>query len=158
MDFATEYAIRRLIHLSAELQDAGQVEELAQLFAQGEIVFGGPGHIYAGVAGVRALLSQNVFYDANGAPADPAQTYATTRALHFITNVYVFRDPGGNLAATSRFLIVRQHQDQPRIVFGGRYLDSFAAAEQHFHFRRRVVEVHLVGDTVGYMRTNLWSG
>jgi hypothetical protein len=158
MDFATEYAIRRLIHLSTELQDLGQVEELAQLFAQGEIVFGGPGNVYAGVAGVRTLLSQNVFYDANGVPADPAQTYATTRALHFLTNVNVFLDPGGHLAATSRFLIVQQHQDHPRIVFGGRYLDSFASTEHGFHFRRRVVEMHLVGETAGYVHTNLWGG
>ena len=95
MDFATEYALRRLIHRSAELQDLGQVEELAQLFARGEIVFGGLGQVFEGVEGVRALLSQNLFYDANGAPADPAQIYATPRALHYVTNVDIFLDLSG---------------------------------------------------------------
>jgi SnoaL-like domain len=157
LDFATEYAVRRLIHRSAELQDLGQVEELAQLFAHGEIVFGGLGHVYVGVEGVRSLLSQNVFYDANGLPGDPAQIYATTRALHYITNVDVFMDLTGSAAATSRFLIVHQRDGSPRIVFGGRYLDSFATAGDGYHFRRRIVEVHIVGDTEGYLKTNLWG-
>lgn len=157
MDFATEYAVRRLIHRSAELQDLGQVEELAQLFARGEIVFGGLGQVYAGVEGVRNLLSQNVFYDANGTPGDPTQIYATTRALHYITNVDVFIDLTGCAAATSRFLIVHQRDGSPRIVFGGRYLDSFAAEGDGHHFRRRIVEVHIVGDTEGYLKTNLWG-
>jgi hypothetical protein len=156
MDFATEYAIRRLIYRSAELQDSGQVEALAQLFVRGEIVFGGPGQVFQGVDGVRSLLDQNVFYDANGLPADPARVFATTRALHYITNVDIFFDPGGGLAATSRFLIVGQHGGCPRIVFGGRYLDSFASEEQSYHFRRRIVEMHLIGDTEGYIKTNFW--
>lgn len=157
MDFATEYALRRLIHHSAELQDLGQVEELAQLFAHGEIVFGGLGQVFRGVEGMRQLLSQHVFYDANGSPADPAQIYATPRALHFITNVDVFFDPAGGAAATSRFLIIRQHDESPRIVFGGRYVDAFAMGEHGYHFRRRIVEVHIVGDTEGYVKANLWG-
>jgi hypothetical protein len=157
LDFATEYAVRRLIHRSAELQDLGQVEELAQLFAHGEIVFGGLGHVYEGVEGVRNLLSQHLFYDANGLPADPVQVYATTRALHYITNVDIFLDLTGSAAATSRFLIVHQRNRSPRIVFGGRYLDSFAAGDGGYHFRRRIVEVHITGDTEGYLKENLWG-
>lgn len=157
MDFATEYALRRLIHRSAELQDLGQVEELAQLFARGEIVFGGLGQVFEGVEGVRALLSQNLFYDANGAPADPAQIYATPRALHYVTNVDIFLDLSGAAAATSRFLIVRQNDGSPRIVFGGRYVDAFAFGDGGYHFRRRIVEMHLVGDTEGYVKANLWG-
>ena len=157
LDFATEYALRRLIHRSAELQDLGQVEELAQLFAHGEIVFGGLGQVFKGVEGMRQLLSQHVFYDANGATADPAEIYATPRALHYISNVDIFLDPTGSAAATSRFLIVRQHEKSPRIVFGGRYVDAFAIGEGGYHFRRRIVEVHIVGDTEGYVKANLWG-
>jgi hypothetical protein len=157
LDFATEYALRRLIHRSAELQDLGQVEELAQLFAQGEIVFGGLGQVYAGVEGVRNLLNQHRFYDANGLPADPAQVYATTRALHYVTNVDIFLDSAGSAAATSRFLIVQQRDGSPRIVFGGRYLDSFSQGDNGYHFRRRIVEVHIIGHTEGYVKANLWG-
>jgi len=157
MDYATEYAIRRLIYRSAELQDRGQVEELAQLFSHGEIIVGGLGHVYAGVAGVRDLLRRNIFYDGNGSPADPAVVHATTRALHYLSNVDIFDDPSGALAATSRFLIVQQHENSPRIVIGGRYLDAFAEAKSGLHFRRRIVEVHLVGDTAGYLTTNPWA-
>ena len=157
MDFATEYALRRLIHRSAELQDLGQVEELAQLFADGEIVFGGLGQVYSGVAGVRELLSQHVFYDANGVRANPAQVYATNRALHYLSNVDVFLDTAGEAAATSRFLIIQQRESRPRIVFGGRYLDSFSRGDGGYRFRRRIVEVHLVGDTKGYVSGHFWG-
>jgi hypothetical protein len=157
VDFAVEYAIRRLIHRSAELQDRGQVEELAQLFARGDIVFGGLGQVYEGVEGVRNLLRSHVFYDSNGLPADPARVYATTHALHYVTNVNVFLDSAGSVAATSCFLIVRQRDAGPRIVSGGRYLDSFGAAEAGYHFRRRIVEVHMTGDTDGYLLSNPWT-
>ena len=57
----------------------------------------------------------------------------------------------------SRFLIVRQSEKSPRIVFGGRYVDAFATGEHGYHFRRRIVEVHIVGDTRGYVKANLWG-
>jgi len=157
IDFATEYAARRLIHRSTELQDSGQVEELAQLFAHGEIIVGGLGHAYVGVEGVRDLLRRNLFFDANGAPADPTLVYATTRALHFISNVDVYLDSSGELAATSRFLIIQARDRVPRIVIGGRYRDSFGRGEEGLHFRRRIVEAHIVGDTEGYLTTNPWT-
>jgi hypothetical protein len=157
MDYATEYAIRHLIHRSADLQDRGQVEEVAQLFQHGEIVFAGVGQVFVGVDGVRDMLRRNVFYDANGLPADPSLVYATTRALHYVTSVDVSLDAGGAPCATSRFLIIQQHERSPRIVIGGRYLDSFAQVGDGFEFRRRIVEVHIVGDSVGYLTANPWS-
>jgi hypothetical protein len=157
MDYATEYAIRRLIHRSAQLQDRGQVEELAQLFTHGEIVFAGVGQVFAGVDGVRDMLRRNIFYDANGLPADPTLVYATTRALHYLASVDIYLDAAGAACATSHFLIIQQHQHNPRIVMGGRYLDSFACDDGAYYFRRRIVEVHLVGDSLGYMTSNPWA-
>jgi hypothetical protein len=156
-DFATEYALRRMIHRSTQLQDRGQVEELAALFARGEIVLGGVGQVFRGVEGVRTLLRRNLFYDANGQPADPARVYATGRALHYLSNVDVFLDEGGAPAAESLFLILQQHGGSPHIVVGGRYVDSFGRDEGSFYFRRRMVEVHLVGDTADYLTTHPWT-
>ena len=107
--------------------------------------------------GVRDLLRRNLFFDANGAPADPTLVYATTRALHFISNVDVYLDSSGELAATSRFLIIQARDRVPRIVIGGRYRDSFGQGEEGLHFRRRIVEAHIVGDTEGYLTTNPWT-
>jgi hypothetical protein len=157
IDFATEYAARRLIHRSVDLQDNGQVEELAQLFSHGEIIVGGLGHVYVGVAGVRDLLRRHLFFDANGLPADPAMVYATTRALHYLSNVDIYLDSNGGVAATSSFLIVQIRDRVPRIVIGGRYSDSFGQGEEGLHFRRRIVEAHIVGDTEGYLTTNPWT-
>ncbi len=120
-------------------------------------MFGGVGQVFVGADGVREMLRRNVFYDANGLPADPSLVYATTRALHYVASIDVYLDASGQPSATSRFLIIQQHEHQPRIVIGGRYLDSFASGEDGFHFRRRIVEVHIVGDSLGYMTANPWS-
>jgi SnoaL-like domain len=159
LDPAIEYALRRLIHRSTRLQDGGQVEELAALFAQGEIVLGGAGEVFSGTEGVRALLRRHVFYDANGAPADPERLYATGRALHYVSNIDIFGDASGGFGAESHFLIVQQHgSGPPRIIVGGRYLDSFGCADGDYHFRRRIVEVHFVGETSDYIKSHPWTG
>jgi hypothetical protein len=156
---ATEYALRRLIHRSTRLQDDGQVEELAALFARGEIVLAGAGEVFSGTEGVRALLRRNLFYDANGVPADPERLYATGRALHYVSNIDVFADAAGGYGAESNFLIVQQHgSGPPRIIVGGRYVDSFGSTEGVCYFRRRIVQVHFVGETGDYIKSHPWSG
>jgi hypothetical protein len=156
MDYATEYAIRRLIHGTAELQDQGRVEELARLFRHGEIVLAGVGQVFRGEQGALEVLRRTIFYDANGEPADPENVYATPRALQFISNVDVYEDAGGEPCAVSRFLIVQQRERGPYPVIGGRYLDSFTVIDAAYWFRRRVAEVHLLGDSVGYLTANPW--
>jgi hypothetical protein len=156
LDYATEYHLRRLIHQSTKLQDRGQVEELAQLFAHGEIVFGGAGQVFRGIQGVRALLERNRFYDANGNPADPSRVYATTRALHYLSNIDIYESDAGAVVAESLFLIVQQLKERPRIVVGGRYLDTFGESGSRFHFKRRIDEVHFLGDTDGYLISHPW--
>ena len=46
----------------------------------------------------------------------------------------------------------------PYPVIGGRYLDSFTVVGAEYWFRRRVAEVHLLGDSVGYLTANPWTG
>jgi hypothetical protein len=157
LDYATEHHLRRLIHQSVKLQDRGQVDELAQLFAEGEIVFGGAGQVFRGTHGVGSLLKRNRFYDANGKDADPSQVYATSRALHYLTNVDVYEGEAGALSAESSFLIVQQLKELPRIVVGGRYLDTFGEAGGSYHFKRRIVEVHFLGETDGYLISHPWA-
>ena len=157
MDHATEYAIRRLIHSVADLQDEGRIEELARLFRYGEIVLAGVGQRFHGEQGALEVLRSTVFYDANGNPADPAIVYATPRSLQYVSNVDVYAGADGEPCATSRFMVVQQREDGPHAVIGGRYLDSFVRADAGYAFRRRVVEVHLLGDSVGYLTKNPWT-
>jgi hypothetical protein len=158
MDYATEYAIRRLIHCTAELQDQGRVEELARLFRHGEIVLAGVRQVFRGEQGALEVLKRTIFYDANGQPANPKDVYATPRAMQFISNVDVYDCSEGEPCATSRFLIVQQRDGGPYPVIGGRYLDSFTVVGAEYWFRRRVAEVHLLGDSVGYLTANPWTG
>ena len=157
MDYATEHSIRRLIHGSADLQDQGRVEEVARLFRHGEIVLAGVGQVFRGEQGALDVLRRTIFYDANGEPADPGVVYATPRALHYITNVDVYDGTNGEPCATSRFMIVRQRASGPEPVIGGRFLDTFIRIDAEYWFRRRVAEVHLIGDSVGYLTANPWT-
>jgi hypothetical protein len=158
LDYATEHALRSLIHRSTRLQDTGNVEELAQLFSRGEIVFAGVGEVFAGTDGVRALMRRHLFYDANGNPADPELLYATGRALHYVSNIEVFTGEDGMLGAESHFLIVQQHgHNPPQIIIGGRYRDAFARDGGGFHFQRRIVEVHFIGETGAYLNAHPWG-
>jgi hypothetical protein len=158
MDYATEYAIRRLINGSVDLQDQGRIQEAARFFRHGEIVLAGVGQVFRGEQGALDVLHRTIFYDANGEPADPGLVYATPRALHYITNVEVYDGPDGEPCATSRFMIVQQRTAGPQPVIGGRFLDTFIRVDSTYWFRRRVVEVHLLGDSVGYMTANPWTG
>ena len=157
MDYATEYAIRRLIHRTAELQDQGRIDELARLFRHGEIVLAGVGEVFRGEQGARDVLRRTIFYDANGQRADPGVVYATPRAIQFISNVDVYDGSDGEACATSRFMIVQQRSEGPHPVIGGRYLDSFTLVDTSYCFRRRVAEVHLLGNSVGYLTANPWT-
>lgn len=158
LDYSTEQALRSLIHRSTRLQDGGHVEELSQLFSRGEIVFAGVGEVFSGVDGVRTLMGRHRFYDANGNPANPELHYATGRALHYVCNIDIFTGEDGTPGAESHFLIVQQHgSSPPQIVVGGRYRDSFGQAERDFYFRRRIVEVHFVGETDAYLNAHPWG-
>jgi SnoaL-like domain len=158
LDYATEHALRSLIHRSTRLQDTGNVEQLALLFRRGEIVFAGVGEVFSGTDGVRALMRRHLFYDANGNPANPELLYATGRALHYVSNIDIFRGEDGVLGAESQFLIVQQHGNSPpQIIIGGRYRDSFGQADEGFYFHRRIVEVHFIGETGAYLNAHPWG-
>ena len=134
------------------------MEELAQLFSRGEIVFAGVGEVFAGTDGVRALMRRHLFYDANGNPADPELLYATGRALHYVSNIEILVGEDGMLSAESHFLIVQQHgHNPPQIIIGGRYRDAFARDGGGFHFHRRIVEVHFIGETGAYLNAHPWG-
>jgi len=158
LDYPTEHALRSLIHRSTRLQDAGDVDGLAQLFSRGEIVFAGVGEVFAGSEGVRTLMRRHLFYDANGNLANPELLYATGRALHYVSNIDIFRGEDAVLGAESHFLIVQQHgTSPPQIIIGGRYRDSFGQAADGFYFHRRIVEVHFIGETGAYLSAHPWG-
>jgi hypothetical protein len=154
MNYETESAIARLINHYTDLLDEGRIEELCELFRYGEIVLAGVGQVFAGPAGVREMIGQTIYYDANGMPADPSRMYATTRAIHYVTNISAYFDADGRPAATSKLLVVQQRKRDLCTVLGGRYVDAFVEVEGELWFKRRILEVRLIGDTPGYFKAN----
>lgn len=157
MDYVTEHEIRHLVYQAAELQDRGRVKELAALFRHGEVILAGVGQVFSGSESVREFLRSFVYYDANGARADPLRVYATSRTTQYIANFEAHFDEAGSPSATSRFIVLQQRGHEARVVLGGRYVDSFMRVEDRLWFRRRIMEVELLGDSVGYLSSNPWA-
>jgi hypothetical protein len=152
MNYETESAMRRLIHHYAELLDEGRIEELCELFRYGEIVMAG--QVFAGPDGVREMIGQTIYYDANGNPADPSRMYATTRAIHYVSNINAYFDADEQPAATSKLLVIQQRKRELCTVLGGRYMDAFVEVDGALWFKRRILELHLIGDSLGYFKAN----
>ena len=130
-------AIENLVYLYAERIDAGDLDGVADLFADATIDTPGANGV-TGRDAVLALYAQIVRLYEGGTPL--------TR--HVTTNVRVDVDAGGDSATARSSYVVLQATDtlplQPIVV--GRYDDEFAQVDGSWRFRRRTMHVDLVGD------------
>ena len=129
-------AIERLIFSYAERLDAGDLEGVADLFADGG--FGGPGDtaLARGRQGVLAVPPPTVRIHPDGTP----------RTAHVTTNV-VIETNGRSARARSRFTVLQAVDGlalQP--IVAGRYEDRFSEEEGRWRFAERRVVTELVGD------------
>jgi len=129
-------AIERLIFSYAERLDAGDLEGVADLFADGG--FGGPGNtpLAQGRQAVFAVLSSTVRIHPGGTP----------RTAHVTTNLVV-EVRNRSATARSRFTVLQAVDGlalQP--IIAGRYQDRFAGVEGRWRFAERRVLTDLVGD------------
>ncbi len=131
-----ERAIERLIFSYAERLDAGDLEGLADLFADAS--YGGPdaGSFVKGRDAVLAIMRSIVRIHPDGTP----------RTAHVTTNVSV-ETGGGSATARSRFTVFQAVEGlalQP--IAAGRYHDRFVEDETGWRFAERRIFTDLVGD------------
>ena len=134
--------IRALIHRYAERLDQGDLDGVAQLFADATWRSQGRDEVARGIEAVRRRYDGVILYD------------GTPRTKHVITNVSIVAD--GSDVATSRcyFTVLQSTPSLPlQPILAGSYHDEFARVQGAWRFADRLIIVDLVGDLSHHMRT-----
>ena len=137
-----EDAIRNLLFRYCELMDAGDIEAVADMFADATIVQG-DGKVATGHDEVLAMF-------AGGNRAE--RTSGGRRSKHLNTNALVEADEasGSAIARSYWVLLVSTSADEPvRVLMAGSYHDQFARVNGSWHFTERRYLVDLVGSEAG---------
>lgn len=130
--------IENLIYRYAELLDLGDIDGMAKLFADAELV-GPNGEVQAkGVEAVANLYHSFVKRYDNGTPN-----------THHVTSNVIIEFADNNTTATARsYFTVFQASDELSLqpIIAGRYHDEFVCKESVWQFSRRKMLPRLVGD------------
>ncbi len=130
-------AIRNLLARYCELIDAGELDALADLFADGVLRDDAGNELGRGREGA-ALLYAGTRIHGDGTP----------RTRHLTTNSIIDVDEDAGTATARSVYVVFQATDtlplQP--IIAGRYRDRFALRDGQWSFAERVFAVDLVGD------------
>ncbi len=134
--------IRALIHAYAERLDGGDLDGVAELFAESTWRSEGRPEVFRGAEQVRRMYRGVILYD--GRPC----------TKHVITNVSVVHDGTDVATARSYFTVLQATPDLPlQPIIAGSYHDEFARVGGVWRFRDRLIIVDLVGDMSRHMRS-----
>lgn len=139
--------IENLIYTYAERIDAGDLEGVAALFAQGRIHAvenGPPETVFEGATRARQMFEMAVRLYDDGTP----------KTRHFTTNVKVHVDDETGTARSSAYYCVTQATpDLPlQVIVTGRYRDTFHRVDGSWWFDTRTMFVDQVGDTSHHLK------
>lgn len=134
--------IRGLIHAYARRIDSGDLDGVADLFADARIV-SGDGQVFSGRETLRHLWDGVVMYD------------GTPRTHHLITNVDVQLGADGRTAdAHSYVTVVQATPDLPlQMIAANRHEDRFEKVDGRWRFVERRDVPELSGDLTHHYRT-----
>jgi uncharacterized protein (TIGR02246 family) len=136
-------AIAALVYSYAERVDAGDLEGVARLFADGTFR-STRGPVRRGTDELLAVLRRLVILYGDGTP----------RTKHVVTNLIVEADEtAGTAAARSYFTVLQATETLPlQVVVAGRYEDRFVCVDRKWRFADRLVHTDLVGDLSRHIR------
>jgi ketosteroid isomerase-like protein len=135
-------AIENLLYSYAERLDAGDLEGVADLFANGRIAAPADAttqQVFEGRDGVLGMYQAATrLYEDNGTP----------HTKHITTNAIIEADEGADAGLARSYYTVMQQTDalplQP--IISGRYHDTFKRIDSTWWFDTRIMFVDLVGD------------
>ena len=144
---AAEEASRRqidtLMMTYADLQDAGRLEDVAELFTHGSFIVDKVPTPFRGADVIGAMKRRH----------DRVYPDGTLRTKHVTTNVRIEVDAGGRTArAESYFTVLQATDDLPlQVIMAGRYSDKFVNIDGQWWFDERFVRTDLIGDMSGHV-------
>ncbi|MGZ8734794.1 MAG: nuclear transport factor 2 family protein [Acidimicrobiia bacterium] len=134
--------IRALIHAYAERLDGGDLDGVAELFADATWRSEGRPEVVRGVEQVRRMYRGVILYE--GRPC----------TKHVITNISVVSDGIDVATARSYFTVLQATPELPlQPIIAGSYHDEFARVDGEWRFRDRLIIVDLVGDVSRHLRS-----
>lgn len=136
--------IENLIYLYAELIDSGNLQGVAELFREAEIV--------SRVHNMKRTGFDEVLqmYQLSCRLYEPS---ATPLTKHLTTNVIIELDPTGTHASARSYYTVIQATDSLplQVIISGRYADQFRKVSSRWEFARREMIVDLIGDCSAHL-------
>ena len=133
--------IRALIHAYTDRIDSGDLDGVAELFANSTWRSEGRPEVFRGVEQVRRMYNGVILYD--GRPC----------TKHVITNVSIVADGSEVATARSYFTVLQATPSLPlQPIIVGSYHDEFARVDGTWQFSDRLIIVDLVGDLSQHMR------
>jgi len=137
-----EEAIRALVVAYAERLDAGDLDGVADLFANGVFRSARGGAPLVGRDAVRSMYGPVLLYE-GGVP----------RTMHVLGNILVQPSADGDTATAQCTFTVLQAVTDGSLgpVLAGRYHDRFERVDGVWRFAERVVYPDLLGDLSGHM-------
>ena len=140
--------IENLIYTYADRIDAGDLEAVAELFREAEIVAPAQDSRCVGYDEVLEMYRQACrIYESTGTPL----------TKHITTNVIIEMDETGMEASSrSYFTVVQATEALPlQPIISGRYRDTFRKTDRGWQFIRREMHVDLIGDCSAHLLYNL---
>lgn len=139
--------IENLIYTYAERMDAGDLDGVASLFANGRVYGvenGPPETVFEGAAGVRRMFQMVVQIYDDGTP----------KTKHLTTNVRIDVDASDQAArATSYYAVTQATPELPlQIIVTGHYGDRFHRVDGQWCFESRTMFIDQVGDTSKHLK------
>jgi ketosteroid isomerase-like protein len=145
--FLAEEASRReietLMMTYAALQDAGELDDVAQLFTYGAFIVDKVPTAFRGAADIGEMKHRH----------DHRYPDGTLRTKHVTTNVRIDIDANGHAAkAESYFTVLQATEDLPlQVIMAGRYSDKFVNIDGRWWFEERFVHTDLIGNMSGHV-------
>ena len=136
--------IENLIYYYAERIDAGDLEGVAALFRQAEIISTVHNHRRTGFDEVLQMYQRSCrIYESTGTPL----------TKHLTTNVIIELDENtSGASARSYYPVIQATDDLPlQPIISGRYKDRFRKIENRWEFASREMFVDLIGDCSAHL-------
>lgn len=139
--------IENLLYTYAERIDAGNLDGVADLFANGRICVmedGPPETVFTGTTGVRAMYEMATRLYDDGTP----------KTKHLTSNARIDVDEvAGTATSTANYLVTQATPDLPlQVIVTGHYHDTFHRIDGAWWFDTRVMFVDQVGDTSHHLK------
>lgn len=141
------HVIEEIMFTYAEGIDLGDMETMAQLFAQGAIVLPDGNEIRGYQEVLDAYTGMVMFYDDDENLVPYQRNACTPRTRHVVTNlIFDFNNAVTVADVRSYFTVYQTLAGKNEVVAGGRYVDRFEKTIQGWHLATRSILFENMGD------------